>query len=88
MSVAPKEDNETIIVFEEAKTEADKARLGTQFTGMTLTIETEDLDQTYQYMKASGVEFVEEPNDAPWGKQAAFKALYSNVFDLVALATH
>jgi catechol 2,3-dioxygenase-like lactoylglutathione lyase family enzyme len=83
VQVAPRKDNETVIVFEEAKTAEDKARLGKQFTGMTLTIFVDDLDKTTTEMKKNGVEFVEEPSIAPWGKQAVIKDLYGNIFDLV-----
>ena len=83
VSVAPSENNETVIVFEQATTAADKARLGKQFTGMMLNIMTDDMDETYRTLKANGVEFVEEPSSAPWGKQAVIKDLYGNVFDLL-----
>lgn len=83
VKVAPRKDNETVVVFEKAKTAEDKARLGKQFTGMTLTIFVDDLDQTAAKMKEAGVVFVEEPNDAPWGKQAVVTDLYGNVFDLL-----
>lgn len=83
VSVAPSQTNETVIVFEKATTADDKERLGKQFKTMTLDLVTNDLDKTYEELSAKGVEFVEKPTAAPWGKQAVIKDLYGNVFDIV-----
>lgn len=83
VTVAPSATNETIVVFEKAVTAADKERLGKQFKTMTLDLVTDDLDRTYRELNAKGVEFVEKPSVAPWGKQAVIKDLYGNIFDIV-----
>jgi catechol 2,3-dioxygenase-like lactoylglutathione lyase family enzyme len=83
VSVAPSPNSETIVVFEKATTAADKERLGKQFKTMTLDLVTNDLDETYKKLIANGVEFVEKPTMAPWGKQAVIRDLYGNLFDIV-----
>ena len=83
VSVAPSASNETVVVFEKATTREDKERLGKQFATMTLDLVTDDMDKTYQELSAKGVEFVEKPTNAPWGRQAVIKDLYGNVFDLI-----
>jgi uncharacterized glyoxalase superfamily protein PhnB len=83
VSIAPSESNETVVVFEKATSETDKKRLGQQFKTMTIDLVTENLDKTYEELSAKGVEFVEKPTLAPWGKQAVIKDLYGNIFDIV-----
>lgn len=83
VAVAPSDANETVIVFEKASNEKEQEMIGKQLTNMLITIETDDFDRTYQAMKEKGVEFVEEPTEAPWGKQAVFRDLYGNLFDLL-----
>lgn len=83
VTVAAKEHQETVIQFEKAATAKEKQTVGKQLTNMLIQIETENFDETYKSMKEKGIVFVEEPKTAPWGKQAAFKDLYGNLFDLV-----
>ena len=83
VSVAPSEANETVVVFEKATSDTDKERLGKQFKTMTLDLVTDDLDKAYEELRTKGVEFVEKPTSAPWGKQAVIKDLYGNIFDVV-----
>jgi uncharacterized glyoxalase superfamily protein PhnB len=83
VSVAPAKTNETVVVFEKAASDADKERLGKQFKTMTLDLVTDNLDKTYEELRTKGVQFVEEPTTAPWGKQAVIKDLYGNIFDIV-----
>ncbi len=79
VTVAPKDASETVIQFEKAHSK----KSGKPLPNMLVQIETEKFDLTYQAMKQNGVEFVEAPKTAPWGKQAVFSDLYGNLFDLV-----
>ncbi|MBX6722416.1 MAG: VOC family protein [Dactylosporangium sp.] len=81
--VAPAEGNQTVIVFEKAVTEADWARLGKQFPGMTLTLFTDDIEATVAQLKANGVELLEPVRRAPWGIQTVIADLYGNIFDVL-----
>jgi catechol 2,3-dioxygenase-like lactoylglutathione lyase family enzyme len=83
VAVAPNKNSETLIRFEEASNEDEQDLIGKQLINMLVAVETPDFDQTYQAMKENGVEFVEEAVSAPWGKQAVFRDLYGNLFDLL-----
>ena len=83
VAVAPTRKSETIIVFEKATRKGEVQAIGKQLTNMLIQLETDNLDEMYKTMKSRGVEFVEEPKVAPWGKQAVFKDLYGNLFDLL-----
>ncbi len=83
VKVAPTLDSETVIVFEKAVTEADRARLGKQFPGMTLTLFADDIEATVDRLRANGVELVEPVRRAPWGIQTVISDLYGNLFDVV-----
>jgi hypothetical protein len=45
--------------------------------------ETDDCRKQAEELRAKGVKIIMEPNDAPWGTQAAFQDLYGNAFLLV-----
>jgi len=83
VAVAPNSQSETIIVFEKATKKAELQAVGKQLTNMLIQLETDNLDETYKFMSKHGVEFLENPQVAPWGKQAVFKDLYGNLFDLI-----
>ena len=72
VAVAPNEHSETMIVFEKASRKEEAQAVGKQLNNMLVQLETDDLDETYNTLKKRGVEFVEEPKVAPWGKQAVF----------------
>ena len=52
-----------------------------QNTGLAFTLE--DARATYEQLKANGVEFIEEPNEQPWGVQAQIKDQDGNVIVMV-----
>jgi catechol 2,3-dioxygenase-like lactoylglutathione lyase family enzyme len=54
-------------------------RIGTFFNG---SLATNDVRETYDELKARGVEFTEGPTEQPWGTFAAFKDPDGNVFVL------
>jgi uncharacterized glyoxalase superfamily protein PhnB len=86
VAVAPTKKSETIIVFEKATRKAEIQAVGKQLTNMLIQLETDNLDETCEALRKQGVEFIEEPQVAPWGKQAVFKDLYGNLFDLLEVA--
>jgi len=83
VAVAPTSKSETVIVFEKATCKGEVQAIGKQLTNMLLQLETDNLDGSYKAMKSRGVEFVEGLKVAPWGKQAVFKDLYGNLYDLL-----
>ncbi|WP_022882959.1 VOC family protein [Gryllotalpicola ginsengisoli] len=83
VKVAPAAGSETVVVFEKATTEEDWARLGKQFPGMTLTLFTDDIDETVARLKQNGVQLVEPVRKAPWGTQTVIADLYGNLFDVL-----
>jgi predicted enzyme related to lactoylglutathione lyase len=45
-------------------------------------MEVDDVNQTYQELRKSGIEFAEEPRTEPWGGWAMFKDSEGNVHGL------
>jgi predicted enzyme related to lactoylglutathione lyase len=59
--------------------EGHENRVGTFFNG---SLACDDVDATYRQFKQRGVEFVSEPQRAPWGTFAMFKDPDGNQFVL------
>ncbi len=84
VSVAPKEDCETLLVFVKADTTEKIKAIGKQSPDHVLiTVDTSDIDNDYSEMKKRGVKFRGEPESVMWGKEVVFEDLYGNLFDLV-----
>jgi catechol 2,3-dioxygenase-like lactoylglutathione lyase family enzyme len=83
VTVAPAAGSQTVIVFEQATTDEDWARLGKQFPGMTLTLFTDDIDVTVAGLEQRGVRLLEPVRRAPWGTGTVIADLYGNVFDVL-----
>jgi catechol 2,3-dioxygenase-like lactoylglutathione lyase family enzyme len=47
-----------------------------------VTFYTDNVQRTYEELRAKGVEFVQEPQSADWGTAAVFKDVDGNVFVL------
>jgi len=45
-----------------------------------LTFHCDDVDRTYEELKARGVEFTQEPRTEHWGRMAMFKDSEGNIF--------
>jgi predicted enzyme related to lactoylglutathione lyase len=58
-------------------TEEDKKRIG---TFMNMSYSCDDIDKTYEELKARGVEFNGPPKKEPWGTYAIFKDSEGNSF--------
>lgn len=83
LTVAPGNENETVIELCEAKTPEQQHLVGKQGGGQVLLMfESDDIEKDYQEMKKRGVKFNGEPKEVPGGKGVGFKDLYGNQFDL------
>ena len=72
------------ILLSRAVDERQLAAVGNQTGGRVLFfLHTDDLDGDYRRLKEKGVEFVEGPFVADYGKVAVFKDLYGNRVDLI-----
>ena len=59
--------------------EGHEDRVGTFFNG---SLEADNVQKTYEELKAKGVEFTQEPKTEPWGTSALFKDSEGNQFVL------
>ena len=57
--------------------EGEEKRVGTM---MNMSYECDDIDKTYEELKARGVEFEGAPEKQPWGTYAIFKDSEGNLF--------
>ena len=57
--------------------EGHEDRIGTFFNG---AYQCDNVEKTYEDLKAKGVEFVQEPKKEPWGTFAIFKDSEGNQF--------
>ncbi|MFG0257063.1 MAG: VOC family protein [Phycisphaerales bacterium JB043] len=72
------------ILLARASTDEQESRVGNQTGGrVSFFLCTDDFQRDYARLRASGVEFVREPVDAPYGTVAVFKDLYGNLWDLL-----
>ena len=59
--------------------EGHEDRVGTFFNG---SLEADNVQKTYEELKAKGVEFTQEPKTEPWGTSALFRDSEGNQFVL------
>lgn len=82
--IAPPGSNGTQILLAKASSEEQESRIGNQTGGRVfLFLQTDDFWRDYQRMTAAGIEFIREPQTAPYGTVAVFKDLYGNLWDLL-----
>lgn len=82
--VAPPGGRGASLLLAKASGEQQLARIGDQTGGRVfLFLRTEDFQGDYQYMKAKGVRFTEEPRQESYGTVVVFLDLYDNKWDLV-----
>ena len=61
-----------------------ESRIGNQTGGRVfLFLHTDDFQRDYARYRASGVTFVREPREEPYGTVAVFRDLYGNLWDLI-----
>jgi len=84
--VAPPGSSGATLLLARASKPEQEAFIGNQTGGRVfLFLETDDFWRDYNEMRATGIEFVREPKDAPYGTVAVFKDLYGNLWDLLEL---
>jgi catechol 2,3-dioxygenase-like lactoylglutathione lyase family enzyme len=71
-------------VMDEATAEQVRDLMGKGFAG-TVFLTTDDVYADYEALKARGVEFLEEPEDRPYGIDAAFRDPSGNHFRLTQI---
>ncbi len=82
--VAPPSSTGAQLLLARASTPAQEAFIGNQTGGRVfLFLNTDDFWRDYDDMRASGIKFVREPKDAPYGTVAVFEDLYGNLWDLI-----
>ena len=90
LTVAPPGQDEVSIVlmaipgppmFDDETAEQIRALMFKGFAG-TVFLTTEDCDASYAELKARGVEFTEEPEDRPYGRDTGFRDPSGNSFRL------
>ncbi len=84
--VAPPGSSGTTLLLARATTPAQVAAIGNQTGGRVfLFLETDDFWRDYNTLRGTGVRFVREPKQAPYGTVAVFEDLYGNLWDLVQI---
>jgi catechol 2,3-dioxygenase-like lactoylglutathione lyase family enzyme len=82
--VAPTGSNGASLLLAKAATPEQLAHVGNQTGGRVfLFLQTNDFWNDYNFMKAHGVQFTEEPRQEPYGWVVVFLDLYGNKWDLV-----
>jgi catechol 2,3-dioxygenase-like lactoylglutathione lyase family enzyme len=86
--VAPPGSNGTTLLLARAATPEQEEFIGRQTGGRVfLFLRTDDFWRDFNAMRASGINFVREPKEAPYGTVAVFEDLYGNLWDLIQLKT-
>ena len=74
----------TGILLAHADGEAQRSIIGEQHAGRVgFFLRVDDFDASYDRMRATGVTFVAEPRDEPYGRVAVFLDLAGNRWDLL-----
>jgi catechol 2,3-dioxygenase-like lactoylglutathione lyase family enzyme len=82
--VAPGNGEGASLLLARAANDDQKAHIGNQTGGRVfLFLHTTDFWDDYNYMKAHGVRFTEEPRHEAYGTVVVFLDLYGNKWDLV-----
>jgi len=77
-------DGGTGLLLARAADEQQFSRCGDQTGGrVAFFLDTADFDADHRHMRAEGVQFIEDPRDAPYGRVAVFVDLYGNRWDLL-----
>jgi len=82
--VAPPGSAGSSLLLARATTPEQTTSIGNQTGGRVfLFLATDDFWRDYNDMLASGIRFVREPKNAPYGTVAVFEDLYGNLWDLI-----
>jgi catechol 2,3-dioxygenase-like lactoylglutathione lyase family enzyme len=86
--VAPPGSSGTSLLLARAATPEQEDFIGRQTGGRVfLFLQTDDFWRDFNAMCASGINFIREPKEAPYGTVAVFEDLYGNLWDLIQLKT-
>ena len=84
--VAPPGSSGTTLLLARAATPEQEDFIGRQTGGRVfLFLRTDDFWRDFNEMRASGINFIREPKEAPYGTVAVFEDLYGNLWDLIQL---
>jgi len=84
--VAPPGSSGTTLLLARASTPEQEEFIGRQSGGRVfLFLQTDDFWRDFNEMRASGIKFIREPKEAPYGTVAVFEDLYGNLWDLIQL---
>ena len=84
--VAPPGSSGTTLLLARASTLEQEDFIGRQTGGRVfLFLRTDDFWRDFNEMRASGINFIREPKEAPYGTVAIFEDLYGNLWDLIQL---
>ena len=82
--VAPRGSNGANLLLARASTAEQEACIGKQTGGRVfLFLSTDDFWRDYNEMRSTGIKFVREPKNEPYGTVAVFEDLYGNLWDLI-----
>ncbi|HNS36578.1 MAG TPA: VOC family protein [Anaerolineaceae bacterium] len=85
---APGGSNGFALLLARAVTPEQQSRIGNQTGGRVfLFLYTDHFEDDYRHMRASGVEFTEEPRQEAFGRVVVFRDLYGNKWDLIESLT-
>lgn len=85
--VAPRSSPGTALLLARAANPEQEAHIGNQTGGRVFFIlKTDDFWRDYEFMRAHGVRFTEEPRQETYGTVVVFLDLYGNKWDLVQSA--
>jgi catechol 2,3-dioxygenase-like lactoylglutathione lyase family enzyme len=84
--VAPPGSSGTTLLLARAATAEQEDFIGRQTGGRVfLSLQTDDFWRDFNDMRTSGINFIREPKEAPYGTVAVFEDLYGNLWDLIKL---
>ena len=84
--VAPPGSSGTTLLLARAATPEQEEFIGRQTGGRVfLFLRTDDFWRDFKEMRASGINFIREPKEAPYGTVAVFEDLYGNLWGLIQL---
>lgn len=80
LTVCPEKNPDIQIVLLQARTEEEKARVG---TNLAVVLRTDDCRAEMRRLAEAGVEILEEPVNVPWGVSGMIRDLYGNPYNIV-----
>ncbi len=86
VQISPPNTTGTNLLLAQASNDEQLKSVGNQAGGRVfLFLQTNDFWRDYEFMKAQGVEFMEEPRVEVYGTVVVFKDLYGTKWDLLQL---